>query len=223
MAENRSAPPNPVTPDAIHQLATGFMAAKHLFVANEVGLFEKLALGPANLDRLAELTGIAQPRVRILADALVALGMIERQDDRYQNGPAAAAFLSGQGPGDLCPYLRFFNQISYPQWANLEETIRTGHVQENTGRSPEQQRIVSQGVEANQAPQANALPTAYDFAGHQRMLDLGGGTGSWLAALLRHCDHLTGTVFDLPDVAGIARERLAGELRTQRAQVMYGD
>jgi len=51
-----------ITPESIFQLASGFMAAKHLFVANEIGLFDKLASGPATLDTLAELTGIARPR-----------------------------------------------------------------------------------------------------------------------------------------------------------------
>jgi Dimerisation domain len=63
-----------ITPEPIFQLATGFMAAKHLFIANETGLFAALADGPAPLDRLATRTGIARPRVRILADALVTLG-----------------------------------------------------------------------------------------------------------------------------------------------------
>ena len=39
-----------VAPDPIFQFATGFMATKHLFMANEVGLFEKLSDGPAILD-----------------------------------------------------------------------------------------------------------------------------------------------------------------------------
>ena len=78
-----------MTPEPILQLASGFMAAKHLFVANEIGLFAKLASRPATLDQLADLTGIARPRVRILADALVALGLIERHSTQYQNGPAA--------------------------------------------------------------------------------------------------------------------------------------
>ena len=71
-----------ITPEPILQLATGFMAAKHLFIANEIGLFTALADGPAPLDRLAALTGTARPRVRILADALVTLGLIERQGDQ---------------------------------------------------------------------------------------------------------------------------------------------
>lgn len=68
-----------LTPEPIFQLATGFMAAKHMFIANEIGLFAVLADGPAPLDRLAALTGIARPRVRILADALVTLGLLEEE------------------------------------------------------------------------------------------------------------------------------------------------
>src|SRR5918994_2065513 len=47
-----------VTPDLIFQVANGFMAAKHLFVANEIGLFEALGDAPATLDDLAHRTGI---------------------------------------------------------------------------------------------------------------------------------------------------------------------
>ena len=50
--------PSSVTPDPIIQLAMGFMASKHLFIANEIGLFQRLAAGPATLDELAQRTGV---------------------------------------------------------------------------------------------------------------------------------------------------------------------
>jgi len=46
------------TPDPIMGIAMGFMAAKHLFVASEIGLFTGLAQGPATLDELAATCGI---------------------------------------------------------------------------------------------------------------------------------------------------------------------
>ncbi|HEX5164997.1 MAG TPA: methyltransferase dimerization domain-containing protein, partial [Thermomicrobiales bacterium] len=85
--------PSEVTPDILFQIAGGFMTAKHLFIANEVGLFEHLASGPASLYDLAQRTGIARRRLRIVADAMVALGLLECQDGQYQNGPIAATFL----------------------------------------------------------------------------------------------------------------------------------
>ena len=51
---------------------------------------------------------------RISADAMVALGLIERDGDLYRNGPAAAQYLAGPTPGDLRPLLRFWDTISYP-------------------------------------------------------------------------------------------------------------
>ena len=212
-----------VTPEPIFQVASGFMAAKHLFVATEVGLFEQLAAGPATLDDLAARTGIARPRLRILADAMVALGFVERQGDLYQNAPIAATFLTGHTPTDLRPFLRFWNQLSYPMWTKLEETIRTGHAQGTMNLPAEVQRIFSEGVEAIQAAPAHALPATYDFRRHQRILDLGGGTGSWLLAILRQYPSLEGTLFELPTAAAVARQRLASAGVEQQVTVVEGD
>jgi hypothetical protein len=98
---------NDVRPDVLFQIASGFMASKHLFAANEIGLFPALADGPATLDELAAATGIDARRLRIVADAMVALGVLLRGQAEYRNGPEAAAFLSGRGADNLAPLLRF--------------------------------------------------------------------------------------------------------------------
>ena len=108
-----------VTPDGIFQLAVGFMAAKHLFVASEIDLFRHLASGPATLEDLARLTGVPPRTARIAVDAMVALGLVERSGNQYWNTPVAATYLSGQGSADLRPILRFWNRISYPTWEHL--------------------------------------------------------------------------------------------------------
>jgi SAM-dependent methyltransferase len=199
------------------------MAAKLLFVANEVQLFEHLAVGPASMAELAERTGLAPRRLRILADAMVAQGLVERQGDRYQNGPVAAAFLCGQTPADLRPVLRLWNQLQYPRLTTLEDTIRAGRSEGALHFSETEQRIFSEGVEAITAAPARALPITYDFRPHRRVLDVGGGTGSWLIALLRHDGHLDATLFELPAAAAIGRRRLADDPATARVAVVEGD
>jgi len=198
-----------VTPDSIFQIASGFMASKHLYVANEVGLFEQLAEGPITLDELSKRSGVPRRTIRILADALVALGFADRQADRYQNGPVAATFLSGRTPADLRPFLRFWNRVSYPCWIQLEASIRTelatvGHLSE------ELVKIYSEGGEAITSGTALALAATYDFSQHPLVLDLGGGIGSFLLAVLRNHPHLETTLFEQPDVAALARQHLAG-------------
>jgi SAM-dependent methyltransferase len=211
-----------VTADAILQIGSGFRAAKLLFVANEVGLFERLAAGPSSLLSLAEGMGIAPSRLAVLVHALVALGLVEREGDTYRNGPHAATFLSGQTELDLRPALRFWNHLSYPRWTKLEDALRTGQPQGRFGTA-EEQRLFSEGVEALSASATQALATSYDFGRHRRVLDLGGGTGSWLIAILRRYGHLQATLFERPGPAAIARQRLAADPATRHVQVVEGD
>ena len=158
-----------VTPDPIMGIAMGFMAAKHLFVASEIGLFTGLAQGPATLDELAATCGIPRRTAGISADAMVSVGLLERDGERYRNSEAAAAFLAGQPGPDLRPMLRFWNRISYPGWLALEEAVRAGAGRAKFGQfSTEEQQIFSAGVEAFSETTAAALAANYDFSRHRR-------------------------------------------------------
>jgi hypothetical protein len=167
------------TPEPILQLATGFMAAKQLFVANEIGLFGHLREGPLSLDELAQRAAVRKRTTRIVADAMVALGLLEHNGGGYQNGPVVGTFLSGSGAVDLRPLLRFWNHISYPAWLKLEQAVRSGEAQPHDGHfSEEEQRMFSAGVEALTAGTAQALARSYDFGSHRRALDVGVAAGT---------------------------------------------
>lgn len=199
-----------VAPDRIFELATGFMAAKHLFAASELGVFEVLAEGPASLEELARRTGLSRRTARISADAMVALGLLEREGDAYHNGEVAAAFLAGGTAPDLRPFLCFWDQISYPAWLALVDVLRGGpHLPVELDEA--KQEVFSAGVEAIQASATRAFATSYDFTPHHRLLDVGGGTGSWSAAVARRHRHMVATVVDLPAVANLARQRIAAQ------------
>jgi hypothetical protein len=208
-------------PEAIVEVAMGFMASKHFFVANEIGLFTALADGPATLEQVAERADVPARTLRIVADAMVALGFLEREENAYRNGAAADAFLSGRGQMNMAPMLRFLNAISYPGWVGLERAVRTdGPVWE--ALTDEQQAIFSEGVEAITAGAAHALADAYDFGRHQRLLDIGGGTGSFLVAILSAHTALEGTLFELAEVAEIAKRKLAASPVADRVSVTTG-
>lgn len=212
-----------VSPETILRLASGFMAAKHLFAASELGLFEALADAPTPLDALAARTGLTRRAARISADAMVALGVLERDGDLYRNGPAAAQYLAGRTPADLRPLLRFWDKISYPTWEALAEALGSGPPREVFVLDDAQQEIVSAGIEAILAGPAHALPEVIDLSARRRLLDVGGGTGSWsIAAVSRH-SHLEATVFELPVTAEIARARISTAGLADRISVVSGD
>ncbi len=199
----------PPDPGPIMQTATGFMAAKHLFAASEAGLFVALADGPLAADQLAEKTGVPPAAARMSADAMVALGLLELDGERYRNGAAAGHFLAGRTPADLRPFLRFWGTLSWRLWTDFEEALRNGP-------SPppplggEDARIFADGVEAITAGAAHALAAQPEIARARRLLDVGGGSGSFLAAALAAHPSLEGALVELPEVAAVAREKLAG-------------
>jgi len=213
-----------ITPDPIMRVAMGFMAAKHLFVASGIGVFENLANGPATLDELAGKSGIPRRTLRISADAMVSLGLLEREDDRYRNSAVTAAYLAGRAGPDLRPAIRLLDRIGYPKWMNLEVAVRRGEGERHFGRfTEEEQQIFSAGVEAITAGMAASLAERYDFSHHRRVLDVGGGSGSFLIAVLRRHPTLQATLFELPGACAVARPRLAIEPEGRRVAVVEGD
>ena len=215
--------PPSVTPEPIIRLASGFMAAKHLFAANELGIFEALAESPATIGALAARTGLTPRAARISADAMVALGLLEREGDLYRNGDTAAAFLSGHGPADLRPLLTLWDTISYPSWTELADALARGPSKEIFELDDELQEVASAGIEAILAGPAAALATSFDFSGKRRLLDIGGGTGSWSIAVVQQHRELQATILELAPVDDIARRRIAQAGLQSRIDVAVGD
>src|SRR5262249_45585255 len=168
----------------------------------------KLAEGPATLEEMGQRTGIPLRTLRITADAMVALNFIERQGERYGNSPLAATFLAGTGQPDLRPFLHFWNRISYLRHARLEDAIRTDEIIFKNALNEQEQGLYSEGVEAVTAGTANAVAEKYDVGRHQSVLDLGGGTGSFLLAILKRFDKLRCTLYDQPAVTAATPPRL---------------
>src|SRR6187401_298021 len=185
-----SAQSSAVNPEPIMRLASGFMVAKHLFAASELGLFEALADSPATIDGLAARTGLTRRAARISADAMVALGLLDREGECYRNADIASTFLAGRGPADLRPFLKFWDKISYPTWGALSEALAKGPSKEIFALDDELQGVASAGIEAILAGPASSLPGAFDFSRHRHLLDVGGGTGSWSIAVARAHPHL---------------------------------
>ncbi len=213
-----------VSPEPIMKVALGYMASKHLFAANEIGLFEKLAGQPATLDELAKRADIPPRTLRIVADAVVSLGLLDKQDGRYRNGAAAETFLSGGQGADLRPMLRLMNRMLYPQWLDFDAAIRTDGGHTKWGKmTAEERRIASKGIAAWTIPTATALAADYDFGRHRHVLDLAGGTGDFLVALLRRHPALAGTLFELPHTVAVARRALADKPEFPRIKIVEGD
>ncbi len=160
-------------PDRIVDIAIGYMGAKQLFAASRIGLFQALADGGRTVTELASATGVGEQLVRILADAMNAQGLLDRQDGRYTLAPDAAEYLGGNGATDLAPFLTFLNDISYGHWLQFDNTVDTskpGELQMDDARWG----TFMAGVMRYNSLHAAMLARSFDFTPYRSMLDLGG-------------------------------------------------
>lgn len=121
--------PPPLSPDRILELGLGFWGSKTLLSAVELGLFSELAKQPAMAEELRERLGLHKRSARDFFDALVALGMLEREAGIYKNTPVTDFFLDRAKPSDIGGILEMANTRLYPFWGSLTEGLRTGRPQ----------------------------------------------------------------------------------------------
>ncbi len=182
----------PADPGPIVRAATGFMAAKQLFAASDLGVFAALEGRALTAAELAEALGVPERSARILADAMVGLDLVGFADGAYSNKAAASAYLAGGGDVDLRGFLKFWDQLSYPHWLSYNESIRTATPAEFNMEGARGEVFMG-GVGGYNALHGAMLTANYDWSGARRVLDLAGLSTSFL----------TGAIDQNPEIRGV--------------------
>ncbi|MDQ2996155.1 MAG: acetylserotonin O-methyltransferase, partial [Chloroflexota bacterium] len=166
-----------------------------------------------------------------LLNAAVALGLLEKHDDRYANSPIAAACLAGEGPFYLGNLVKREGAF-YRRWSRLTEAVRTGQRPEENIKDEDQSNWVRDfelalyDIARTAAPAiAEALqPLLPQRSGRPlRVIDIGGGHGAYSIALARRDSNMEAVVFELPAVTEVAREIVATSGVADRVAVQAGD
>jgi hypothetical protein len=219
-----------VTPDSIMRLGTAFWGSKTLLSAIELRLFGALSeVGPMDAEALLEKLDVNPRSARDFFDALVALGMLERDDrGRYYNAPATDLFLDPAKPSYMGGFLEMCNARLYGFWGSLTEALRTGEPQSEvkTGGNFFETLYADSEKLAQFAGAMSGLSTAtgqaiaakFPWRDYGSVIDIGCAQGAVPVAIATAHEHLTGGGFDLPPVepifnAYVARSRLADRLR----------
>ncbi len=221
-------------PGPIMQLGTAFWASKTLLSAVELGLFTDLAAnGPSDVSALQERLGLHERSARDFLDALVALGMLERSDDRYDNTPSTGVFLDRAKPSYVGGLLEMLNARLFGFWNNLTDGLRTGEPQnearaggdlfETLYADPVRLRGFAKSMSAISAGPAHAMAAAFPWADHQTVFDVGCAEGCVPAILGQAHPHLRGGGFDLPALQPIFDEHVAACGLSDRMQFVAGD
>ena len=212
----------------------GFWASKVLLSAVELGIFGVLDDGPLDLRALRTRTGLHDRSAHDFFDALVALGLLQRNDaGRYSNTAEADLYLNPARPGYIGGIIEMFNARLYGFWGSLTEALRTGEPQNeakqggdlfaNLYTDPARLEGFLRAMTGQSLPVAQALSCAFPWDKVKTVIDVGTAQGCVPVQLALAHPHLTGGGFDLPAVGPIFSQFVASHGLADRLQFFPGD
>ena len=196
--------------DPVDRMASGYRACQILLTANRLGLFELLVDGPLGADELSSRLEADRRGVRILCDALVAEGLLEREGTGYTNGPLVEQFLLSHSPSSRVHSLRHTAKL-YERWGRLHDAVVHGRPVAEEFLDPELVGDEEQFAKAMaDVGRVSAVETSevLDLGGVRRLLDMGGGPAIYAIEFARRHPDLEVVVFDSPNTLQVAERNI---------------
>lgn len=202
-----------------------FQPACVIVAAAELDVFTKLSGRPMTAAKLADALAADPRAVTILLDALVALGLLAKQQDTYAVSADVAELLSEDAPAGALPAVRHQGNC-LRRWAQLAQIVRDGTPAERVpsirGQAADGEAFIG-AMNCFTAAVAPSVVEKLASLKFERLLDVGGASGTWTIAFLRAAPETTAVLFDLPDVIPMARTRLDRAGLLDRVTLVAGD
>ena len=240
IARPAGAAPAPAPPRAaqgsprslLARLLVGNQVQQAVHVAARLGIADLLGDEPRAVDELAREAGANPDALRRMLRALAAFGVFaEDAEGRFGPTPAAALLRRG-APGSMRAFALWSGGVSYRVFGALEHSVRTGgpafehlfgaEFFDYLAAHPDDGAVFDEMMAGNTAGVA-PLVAARDFSAAGTVVDVGGGRGELLAAVLRAHPHLRGVLVEHPRVLPAAREAMRAAGVAERCEVVAGD
>jgi len=219
---------------ALFDLVAGFVYTQVLLACVRADLFDRLADGPREQSELARAAGLPAEGMERLVAAAVAVQLLERRPGaRVALGRLGAPLVGNRAiTSMILHHAALYADLQDPL-ALLRRELRPSmngfwaYVGEDGGStpavlSPERAAEYSALMSHSQPLVIEQVLAACDLSGHRALLDVGGGEGRFVSAVAQRAPGLELMLFDLPPVAALARQRLAGLGLSDRVQTHGG-
>jgi precorrin-6B methylase 2 len=206
-------------------VARSFQQACVLTAAAVLDVFSPLSAKPMTTGELVGELGTGLRATTILLDALVALELLSKQDEKYSVPEDVAGLLTKQSTDNILPMVRHHANC-LRRWVELPKVVQTGKCAETgpsiRGAEADREDFIG-GMKTISGPVAAGVIDKIQPSKFRHMLDVGGGPGTWSIAFLRAVPGARATLFDLPAVILMAEQQFAEAGLTDRVTIVEGD
>lgn len=214
-------------------MATAYSVSRALYVTAKLGIADLLAAGPRASDDLAKASGADPGALFRLLRAMASVGLFtEVSPRRFGLTPMGETLKSKQPAAVRETVLALAGGWAWAAFGEFEHAVRTGKpgfekahgmgAFDYLAKHPEDAALFNDAMIGVHGPEPAAVAKAFDFSGLGTLVDVGGGTGSLIAAILTTNPKLKGVLFDMPHVEKPARERLGSLGLADRCKVVAG-
>jgi hypothetical protein len=217
----------------MQDLMFGAWISQAITVVAELGVADALASGPLPINDLAGKVGTDPDALRRLLRVLISKGIFAQRDDGAYELTPLADLLRSDAPASMAGMARFIGARRHREhWSLLAEAIKTGASIVPTlrgksffdylGDDPEFAQIFNDAMTSFSGVWFEAVVEAYDFTRYSTIIDVGGGHGRLLAAILASAPNAQGVLYDLPEVIAGAAPLLQENHVAERVRLAEG-
>jgi SAM-dependent methyltransferase len=212
------------TPGALVELSGSYWQSCALHAAVKLDLVTRLDEAPRSVDELADLLQGSARGIGALLTALCAMGLAVKSGARYAASPDARRWLSKRSDAYLGHIILHHHHL-VASWGRLDQAVVSGRpVRDRSAVSEAAWReSFLMGMFALAMATAPRLIPALDLADRRRLLDLGGGPGTYAIQFCRAHPQLTAAVFDLPASRAFAERTIDRFAMGERVAFIPGD
>lgn len=194
----------------IQELSAGYFASRCLHAVAELGVADAIGDEPMRIEALAAATKSNPDALSRVLRLLETHGVFNIKDGLVSQTPAST-LLRSDHPTSMRDFSRMFGlTLNWRSAELLLDTIRTGEAAaprafeggfwSRLASNPDEARVFDAAMTGKAIGQIGAILTSYDFGVFKHIVDVGGGQGHLIRAILQRHPAITGTLFDLPHV-----------------------
>ncbi len=195
----------------LFNLATGFMKSQCLYTAAKLNIADLLQQGPLSIQDLSKKTGTQPLALERLLNTLIVMGIFQRTEQQKISNTSLSTLLQSDHPYSQRSYILLLGDASWwNSWGRLDYSVTTGQAAfdqyfkmsytEYLEQNPQLSDTFNDCMTRIAKGHIPAILNSYDFSRFNSIIDIGGGQGSLVKAIIEKNPHLTGTVFDLEHV-----------------------
>jgi hypothetical protein len=218
---------------AMLELAQGAWLTQAMYAASKLGIFDTLAKAPASAEDIAATVGADPAATYRLMRALASNAILKKQRDGRFALTRLGRVLRSDAPGGMAPMLEF---VGHPRhwehWGQLLYSVRTGETSAELLRGmpffdyletdADLAETFNDAMTGVSGIAIETLMPAYDFSRFDTIVDVGGGYGALLSAVLAQAPRARGVLFDLPSVVANAGPLLDAAGVSERCTITGG-